>query len=101
MKTVELERLDWTSVVIAILVIGFVLVTVAGQMALRFSPEWELKRSMDSHIDPNSAYLTRRPAGLIEPIDAAILTQPAWIPNFLTPGATVPAPEQAASPARG
>jgi hypothetical protein len=89
MKTVEREQLDWTIVVITILVIGFVLVTVAGQLALRFSPEWELKRSMDSHIDPNSAYLTRRPAGLIEPIDAAILTQPGWIPNFLTPGATL------------
>src|SRR5688500_15483539 len=74
MKAAERERLDWTIVVITILVLGFLLVLIAGQLALRFSPRWELNTYMDSRIDPNSAYLTRRPSGFIEPIDAAILT---------------------------
>jgi len=89
MKASERERLDWTIVVIIILVIGFLLVLVAGQLAVRFSSGWELNADMDSHIDPNSAYLTRRPGQFIEPIDAAILTQPGWIENLFTPGVAV------------
>jgi hypothetical protein len=42
---------------------------------------------MDSNLDPNSDFLTRRPGGLIEPIDPSILTEPVWINFFLTPGA--------------
>jgi hypothetical protein len=89
MKAAERERLDWTIVVITILVLGFLLVLAAGQLALRFSPRWELNTDMDSHIDPNSAFLTRRPGGFVEPIDAAILTKPGWNESFLTPGVTV------------
>ena len=103
MKVVERDRLDWTIIVITILVIGFPLVLVAGQLALRFSPTWELNTSMNSRIDPNTAFLTRRPGGLIEPIDAAILTQPGWIDEFLTPGATLitgtPFPPATSTPA--
>src|SRR5215207_5881289 len=43
---------------------------------------------MESRIDPNSVYLTRRPSGFIEPVDASILTQPGWI-DFLTPGVAI------------
>ncbi len=89
MKAAERERLDWTIVVITILVLGFLLVLIAGQLALRFSPRWELNTHMDSDIDPNSAFLTRRPGGFIEPVDAAILTKPGWNEDFLTPGVTV------------
>ena len=88
MKVVEREQLDWTIVVIIILVIGFLLVLVAGQLALRFSPGWELNASMDSRIDPNSTFVANRPDGFIEPVDAAILTQPGWV-DFLTPSVTV------------
>lgn len=88
MKAIDRERLDWKIVVILILVIGLVFVIVAGQLALRFSSTWQLATDMDSHIDPNSAYLTSRPSGFIEPVDASILTQPGWI-DFLTPGASI------------
>lgn len=88
MKAIDRERLDWTIIVIIILVIGLVFVMVAGQLALRFSPTWQLSTSMESRLDPNSAYLTSRPNGWIEPVDASILTQPGWI-TFLTPGVSI------------
>jgi hypothetical protein len=87
MKTVEPERQDWI-VIPVILVIGLLFVIVAGQLALRFSPSWKLNTDMESHIDPNSAYLTRRPSELVEPVDASILTQPGWV-DFLTPGVSI------------
>jgi uncharacterized repeat protein (TIGR01451 family) len=42
---------------------------------------------MGSNIDPNSDFLTNRPSDFLEPLDPSILTQPAWINVFLTPGA--------------
>ena len=86
MKAVERERPDWI-VVTTLVVIGFVCVIAAGQLALRFSSSWQLAANMESRLDPNSAFLTRRPSGFIEPIDSAILTQPGWIDVFLTPSA--------------
>jgi hypothetical protein len=86
MKAPEQERRDWFMIPI-ILAIGFLCVIIAGQWALRFSPSWKLNTNMDSKLDPNSDFLTRRPGGLIEPVDPAILTEPVWINLFLTPGA--------------
>lgn len=80
---------DWFIITVIIL-IGFLCLIVAGSMAVRFSPRWQLSSNMDSSIDPNSDYLTRRPQGYIEPVDEAILTPPIWIEFFQTPGATVP-----------
>lgn len=88
MKPVERERQDWAVIVLLILVIGFLSVIIAGQMALRFPPGWVLYARMDSEIDPNSAFLTSRPHGLIEPVDSSILTQPGWV-DFLTPGVSI------------
>jgi hypothetical protein len=88
MKTVEQEQQDWI-VILIILVIGFLFVIIAGQLAVRFSPSWNLNTNMESHINPNSAFLTRRPSGFIEPVDASILTAPVWIDNFLTPGVSI------------
>src|SRR5512134_794857 len=87
MKTTERERYDWM-IIPMILVIGFLCVLVAGQWALRFSPRWQLDANMESNLDPNSDFLTGKPNGLIEPVDPSILTQPAWVNHFLTPGAT-------------
>src|SRR6266511_3028125 len=86
MKAIERERRDWIIIPI-ILLIGFLCVLVAGQWALRFSPSWKLNADMDSNLDPNSDFLTRRPSGFIEPVDPSILTEPGWINLFLTPGA--------------
>ena len=87
MKTARRERPEWFLIPV-ILVIGLLSVIVAGQLALRFSPGWTLNTDMESRIDPNSAYLTRRPSGFIEPVDASILTQPGWV-DFLTPGVSI------------
>ena len=89
MKAIDRERLDWTIVVIIILVVGFVCVNVAGQLALRFSPNWELSTNMDARIDPNGTFVASMPNGFIEPVDPSILTEPGWIGNFLTPGVTI------------
>lgn len=43
---------------------------------------------MDSHLDPNSNFLTYQPSGFIEAVDPSILTQPSWLSIFLTPGAS-------------
>jgi hypothetical protein len=87
MKASENERRDWF-IIPLILGIGFLCVIVAGQWALRFSPSWKLNTNMDSNLNPNSDFLTRRPSGFIEPVDPSILTEPVWINLFLTPGAS-------------
>jgi hypothetical protein len=87
MKASENERRDWFVIPI-ILLVGFLCVIVAGQWALRFSPSWKLNTNMDSSLNPNSDFLTRRPSGFIEPVDPSILTEPVWINLFLTPGAS-------------
>jgi hypothetical protein len=89
MKAPEGERRDWL-IVLLILLFGFLCILIAGQWALRFAPRWSLNTDMESGLDPNSAFLTRRPGGFIEPIDSGILTPPAWIDVFLTPGAIFP-----------
>lgn len=87
MKATERERHDWI-IIPLILVIGFLCVIVAAQSALRFSPSWKLDANMGSKLDPNSDFLTQRPDGFVAPVDPSILTQPAWINLFLTPGAS-------------
>ena len=88
MKAFEHERHDWI-IIFIILLLGFLCVIVAGQWALRFSPSWKLDADMESKLDPNSDFLTRKPSGFIEPVDPSILTNPVWINVFLTPGASV------------
>ena len=89
MKTSRHELRDWF-VITAIIVIGFVCVALAGMAALRFAPSWERLANMNSNIDPNSNFLTHRPAGFIAPIDSLILTPPVWIDVFQTPGVSIP-----------
>jgi hypothetical protein len=86
MKVPEQERRDWFLIPF-ILAIGFLFVIIAGQWALRFSPRWKLNANMESNLDPNSDFLTQRPNGFFEPVDASVLTQHPWIDLFLTPGA--------------
>lgn len=78
---------DW-SIISAIILLGFVCLLMAGMLALGFAPNWELNANMNSNIDPDSDYLTNRPAGFIEPVDPSILTPPGWLEIFQTPGAT-------------
>ena len=67
MSAAEGERQDWV-IVLVILIVGFLSVIAAGQLALRTSPNWMLNTDMDSHLDPNAAFLTQRPGESIEPM---------------------------------
>ena len=100
-KSTEHERRDWTIVLIIIL-LGFLFVILAGEWAGRFAPFWKLDANMQSYLDPDSDFLTNRPVGFFEPLDPSILTQPVWIDVFLTPGAVfetrTPAPSATSTP---
>ncbi len=100
MKANDRRLWDWFLIIVIIL-IGFLCLILAGSLALRFSPSWQLSADMDSKLDPNSDFLTLRPGGFIEPVDSAILTPPVWMNLFLTPGASFPTqqPNNANTPA--
>jgi uncharacterized repeat protein (TIGR01451 family) len=89
MQTHRRELRDWF-IITAIILIGFLCLIIAGSMAVRFAPRWELAANMDSNLDPNSDFLTRRPQGFIEPVDESVLTPLFGIGLFQTPGASVP-----------
>jgi len=86
----ENERRDSVIIIVLILLFGFVCIIIASGWALRFAPNWKLNTNMGSNLDPNSDFLTSRPVSFIEPLDPAILTNPAWMDVFLTPGASFP-----------
>jgi uncharacterized repeat protein (TIGR01451 family) len=82
------EWRDW-SIIAFIILMGLLCLIAAGTLAIRFPPSWKLAANMDSLLDPNSDFLTRRPQGFIEPVDQSILTPAAWLGFFQTPGVTV------------
>jgi uncharacterized repeat protein (TIGR01451 family) len=86
-KATEHERRDWT-IILIILLFGFLFVSIAASLAVRLSPTWKLNTNMRSNLDPNSDFLTNRPVNVYGPLDSAILTQPPWLGVFLTPGAS-------------
>jgi len=90
MKTRENERRNSGIIIILILLLGFICIILASGWALRFASSWKLDTNMGSNLDPNSDFLTSRPVSFIEPLDPAILTNPAWMDVFLTPGITFP-----------
>lgn len=85
----ERERRDWV-IVLVILLIGFLCMGLAGERAIRLAPFWKLHTNMLSNLDPDSEFLTSRPVGYYQPLDSAILTPPAWLNTYLTPGAQPP-----------
>jgi len=89
MRAIETEKRDW-AVIVFILLLGLLFILIAGGWALRFTQIWELDTNVESRLDPNSDFLTHKPDGFIEPVDPAILTNPAWMEIFLTPGASTP-----------
>jgi uncharacterized repeat protein (TIGR01451 family) len=75
--------------VLLMLPLGVLCMFVAGQAAIRLAPTWVLNADMGSYLDPNANFAARGDQPFIEPLNANILTQPAW-KNFLTPGAIFP-----------
>src|ERR1051325_2828540 len=88
MKTREREKDSRDSILLVLLIVGFICIIVTSGWALRFAPSWKLPANMRSNLNPDSDFLTSRPSGFYEPIDQAILTPPDWINIFLTPGST-------------
>jgi uncharacterized repeat protein (TIGR01451 family) len=93
-KKSEHDRRDWT-IILIILLFGFLCMIVAGGQAIRFASNWKLDTNMRSNLDPDSDFLTNRPINFFGPIDPSILTQPAWANVFLTPGAVIETREPA------
>jgi hypothetical protein len=60
----------------------------AGQFAIQMAPTWDLIADVDSKINPNDQLILWRNSARLEPVGSGILTQPAWMETFLTPGAS-------------
>ena len=90
MKTREREKESRDSILLMLLILllGFICIILSSGWALRFKPSWRLPTNMGSNLNPDSDFLTGRPAELLEPLDPAILTDPAWNDVFLTPSAS-------------
>ena len=76
--------------VLLILPLGVLCMFMTGQVAIRLAPNWVLVANMRSLLDPNANFAARGNQPFIEPLNADILTQPAWGNSFLTPNVTIP-----------
>lgn len=87
------DRREWGLLAI-ILLLGILLMCLAGQVAIRLSPRWQVDADLGSKIDPESVYEYSQGTLVIEPLNQEILTPPAW-PGILTtpttPGGSQPA----------
>jgi len=72
-----------------ILLLGILFMLGAGQVAIQLAPSWNLIADVDSNIKPNDRLIVWSNSARIEPVSAAILTQPAWRATYLTPGASI------------
>lgn len=84
----EKESRDSILVMLLILLLGFICIILTSGWALRIAPSWKLPANMDSMLNPDNDFLTSHPSDFLEPLDPAILTNPAWMNVFLTPGAS-------------
>ena len=84
----ERDRRDSIVLMLLILLVGFICIIFSSGWALRFAPSWKLPADMGSNLNPDSDFLTNMPIGFFEPLDPSILTNPAWLDVFLTPGAS-------------
>jgi len=76
--------------VLLILPLGVLCMFMTGQVAISLVPNWVLVANMRSLLDPNANFAARGNQPFIEPLNADILTQPAWGNSFLTPNASIP-----------
>lgn len=82
------DRPAWPLFLI-ILFLGICFMLAVGQVAIQLVPTWSLIADVDSNINPNDQLAKWSGAARLEPVSAAILTQPAWRGTYLTPGASV------------
>ncbi len=78
------EKREW-GLILVFIPIGFLLMTLAGHLAIRVAPFWSVNANMRSKLDPETA--SRRERAPVQPLSAEILTPLAWFDTFLTPQA--------------
>ncbi|MGE5377494.1 MAG: hypothetical protein ACM3XO_20740 [Bacteroidota bacterium] len=83
------EKRGWILVAIFLL-IGLLCVILTGNLAIRLAPRWSLNADMRSRLNPDDFYSTLPPRYVFQPLDTDILTSPAWLNIYLTPGLTFP-----------
>ena len=76
--------------ILLILPFGILCMFMTGQVAVKLAPTWLLPSNMFSNLDPNADFAGLGNPLYIEPLNPAILTQPAWDKLFLTPNAIIP-----------
>ncbi len=86
MKISQRGSRDWPFFLF-ILLLGVLFMLGTGQLAIQLAPSWALIADVDSKINPNEQLALWSEAQQLEPVNAGILTQPAWRSTFLTPGA--------------
>jgi hypothetical protein len=83
MRISEREKRDMF-LLAAIVLLGILLMFIAGQFAIRLLPRWSVPSDMGSKIDLNIGGTRVAQAGFA-PLRPEILTPPAWQNSFLTP----------------
>ena len=77
--------------ILLVLPFGILFMFLTGGVATRLAPEWMMKASMDSNLDPRVSFALKSDnPNLLEPLSAEILTPAAWANVFLTPNAYTP-----------
>ena len=76
--------------ILLIVPLGILCMFLAGQVAIKLDPSWEMPVDMGSNLDPNLDFAAETIPELMEPINPNILTQPVWGDLFLTPNAVIP-----------
>ncbi|MBN2386849.1 MAG: hypothetical protein JXB85_07490, partial [Anaerolineales bacterium] len=75
---------EW-GLLLLLLLLGILLMFAAGQLAIRLTPAWQVEADMGSNINPDEGYANAEGTLVFEPLDPAIMTQPAWA---ITPSPT-------------
>lgn len=89
MKSQNRERRDW-ALLIFVVPVGFLLMILVGQLAIRILPFWSVNAGMSSKLDPDTE--SPRPFSLFQPILPQILTPMAWAGTYLTPSGDISFP---------
>ena len=74
---------DWAWI-LTIFLLGLGLIFLSGTLAIVMPPQWTVKASMDSKLDPNAQYAALKSTLVIEPVLPAILTPAVWQVVYLT-----------------
>jgi len=81
----EKKNREWL-ILLLLLPLGVMIMCLAGDIALAQPGTWRVEAEMNSALDPYVA-MTSESFGRIEAVRAGIMTAPAWMDSFLTPGA--------------